>query len=129
MVLDHDHVQQVEAKVKIDVRRLNNKKVLLDLRDVSPAGDAGRSSFGLRKLFFVKTGTILPIWKGRKCLSRPSRLTRARHLNATSAAGGAGQPRDLRVRVSWLRLHWRTTSVADLVGEKTFGEGAQQKTV
>ena len=36
-ILDHDHVQQVEAKLK-GMQKAGNKKILLDLRDVA-AGD------------------------------------------------------------------------------------------
>ena len=41
-VLDHDHVQQIEAKLKA-MPKAGNKKVLLDLRDVA-AGDMGEAT-------------------------------------------------------------------------------------
>src|SRR3984957_6618705 len=60
-ILDHDHVQQVETKLKA-MQKAGNKKVLLDLRDVA-AGDMAEATRLAN--FFLKTGTIA-ILEGQK---------------------------------------------------------------
>ena len=61
VILDHEHVQQVESKLKA-MTKANNKKVLLDLRDVA-AGDPAEA---LRLAnFFVKSGTLAAL-EGQK---------------------------------------------------------------
>ena len=52
VMLDHDHVQQVEAKLKA-MQKAGNKKVLLDLRDVA-AGDMAEATRLAN--FFLKVG-------------------------------------------------------------------------
>src|SRR5258708_8968360 len=53
-VLEHDHVQQIEVKLK-SMAKAGNKKVLLDLRDVA-AGDMAEATRLAN--FFLKDGTI-----------------------------------------------------------------------
>src|SRR5580704_9846680 len=53
-ILDHDHVQQVETKLK-GMSKAGNKKVLLDLRDVA-AGDMTEATRLAN--FLLKAGTI-----------------------------------------------------------------------
>src|SRR5580698_5507207 len=53
-ILDHDHVSQIEAKLK-QMPKAGNKKILLDLRDVA----AGDMTEGTRLAnFFLNSGTI-----------------------------------------------------------------------
>src|SRR3984893_7085880 len=52
--LDHDHVQQIEAKLK-QMQKAGNKKILLDLRDVA-AGDMTEATRAAN--FFLNSGTI-----------------------------------------------------------------------
>ena len=54
VVLDHEHVQEMEAKLK-GMSRLNTKKVLLDLRNVA-GGDMPEAVRTAN--FFMKSGTI-----------------------------------------------------------------------
>ena len=60
-ILDHEHVQQVEAKLKA-MNKNGNKKVLLDLRDVA-AGDMPEAVRLAN--FFLKSGTIATL-EGQK---------------------------------------------------------------
>ncbi len=53
-ILDHDHVQQIEIKLK-GMSKAGNKKILLDLRDVA-AGDMAEATRLAN--FFLKDGTI-----------------------------------------------------------------------
>ncbi len=44
-VLDHEHVQQMEAKLK-GMQKAGNKKILLDLRDVAAGDMSGGDAAG-----------------------------------------------------------------------------------
>jgi carboxyl-terminal processing protease len=122
MLLDHDHVQQVEAKLK-SMNKTGSKKVLLDLRDVS-AGDM-QEAVRLAN-FFVSSGTIATL-QGQKF---PTQTFTADASKAIDPAGplvvlvnrGTSGPAEL---VAGAILDDKR---GDLVGEKTFGEGSQQKT-
>jgi len=121
-VLDHDHVQQVEAKLK-GMPKAGNKKVLLDLRDVA-AGDMGEATRLAN--FFLKSGTIAML-EGQKFAKQTFAADPSKTVNATAPVvvivnRGTAGPAEL-VAAALLDNHR-----ADLVGEKTFGEGAQQKT-
>jgi len=121
-ILDHDHVQQVEAKLK-GMQKAGNKKVLLDLRDVA-AGDMEEAT-RLANLL-LKGGTIATL-EGQKF---PKQVFTADPAKAIQAAApvvvlvnrGTAGPAEL-VAAALL-----DNKRADVVGEKTFGEGAQQKT-
>src|SRR5271156_6258543 len=121
-VLDHDHVQQIEAKVKV-MQKQGNKKILLDLRDVA----AGDMAEGTRLAnFFLKDGTIA-ILEGQKVQKQTFSADASKSVNATAPVvvlvnRGTAGPAEL-VAAALL-----DNKRADLVGEKTFGEGAQQKT-
>jgi carboxyl-terminal processing protease len=120
--LDHDHVQQVEAKLK-GMSKAGNKKVLLDLRDVA-AGDMGEATRLAN--FFLKSGTIAML-EGQKVTKQTFAADPSKVINATAPLvvlvnRGTAGPGEL-VAAALLDNHR-----ADLVGEKTFGEGAQQKT-
>ena len=121
-VLDHEHVQQVEAKLKA-MPKAGNKKVLLDLRDVA-AGDMTEATRLAN--FFLKSGTIAML-EGQKVEKQTFTADASKANNATSPVvvlvnRGTAGPGEL-VAAALL-----DNKRADLVGEKTFGEGAQQKT-
>ncbi|MCU1320090.1 MAG: peptidase [Edaphobacter sp.] len=121
-VLDHDHVQQVEAKLKA-MQKVGNKKVLLDLRDVA-AGDMAEATRLAN--FLLKSGTIAML-EGQKVQKQTFVADASKAINATAPLvvlvnRGTAGPGEL-VAAALL-----DNKRADLVGEKTFGEGAQQKT-
>lgn len=122
VVLDHDHVQQIEAKLK-GMSKAGNKKVLLDLRDVA-AGDMVEATRLAN--FFLKSGTIAML-EGQKVEKQTFVADAAKTINATAPVvvlvnRGTAGPGEL-VAAALL-----DNKRGDLVGEKTFGEGAQQKT-
>jgi carboxyl-terminal processing protease len=88
MVLDHEHVQQMESKLKA-MNKAGNKKILLDLRDVA-AGDMAEATRLAN--FFLKSGTIASL-EGQKLRSRPLRPI-LEGDQYDGAAGSAGEPRN-----------------------------------
>jgi len=122
VTLDHDHVAQVEAKLKT-MQKSGNKKILLDLRDVA-AGDMAEATH-LANLF-LKSGTIASL-EGQKVAKQTFAADPAKTLNATSPLvvlvnrGTAGPGELVAAAIG-------DNKRGELVGEKTFGEGAQQKT-
>ncbi len=121
-VLDHEHVQQIEAKLK-QMQKAGNKKVLLDLRDVA-AGDMAEATRVAN--FFLNSGTIATL-EGQKVAKQTFTAEAAKAINTTAPVvvitnRGTAGPAEL-VAAALL-----DNKRADLVGEKTFGEGAQQKT-
>jgi carboxyl-terminal processing protease len=121
-VLDHDHVQQIETKLK-GMPKAGNKKILLDLRDVA-AGDMPEATRLAN--FFLKDGTIA-ILEGQKVEKQTFTADASKSVNTTAPVvvlvnRGTAGPAEL-VAAALL-----DNKRADLVGEKTFGEGAQQKT-
>jgi carboxyl-terminal processing protease len=121
-VLDHDHVQQIETKLK-GMSKAGNKKILLDLRDVA-AGDMPEATRLAN--FFLKDGTIA-ILEGQKVEKQTFTADASKSVNTTAPVvvlvnRGTAGPAEL-VAAALL-----DNKRADLVGEKTFGEGAQQKT-
>jgi carboxyl-terminal processing protease len=121
-VLDHDHVQQIEAKLKA-MPKAGNKKILLDLRDVA-AGDMAEATRLAN--FFLKDGTIAML-EGQKVQKQTFTADASKAINTTAPVAvlvnrGTAGPAEL-VAAALL-----DNKRADLVGEKTFGEGAQQKT-
>jgi len=121
-ILDHDHVQQVEAKLKA-MQKAGNKKVLLDLRDVA-AGDMAEATRLANDL--LKDGTIATL-EGQKVPKQVFTADPAKAINATAPVvvlvnRGTAGPAEL------LAAALLDNKRADVVGEKTFGEGAQQKT-
>jgi len=122
VILDHDHVQAVEAKLKA-ADKGGSKKVLLDLRDVA-AGDMTEATRLAN--FFLKTGTIATL-EGQKVEKVTFTADPAKALDPTTPMvvlvnRGTAGPGEL-VAAALL-----DDKRAELVGEKTFGEGAQQKT-
>jgi carboxyl-terminal processing protease len=121
-VLDREHVQQIEAKLKA-MPKANNKKVLLDLRDVA-AGDMAEATRLAN--FFLKSGTIAML-EGQKVEKQTFSADPSKAIDATAPLAvlvnrGTAGPAEL-VAAALL-----DNKRADVVGEKTFGEGAQQKT-
>ncbi len=121
-ILDHEHVQQVEAKLK-GMQKLGDKKVLLDLRDVA-AGDMAEAMRMAN--FLLKDGTIATL-EGQKFPKQVFTADHGQTVNATAPVvvlvnrGTAGPA---EVVAGALGDNKR----GEVVGEKTFGEGAQQKT-
>jgi carboxyl-terminal processing protease len=122
VTLDHDHVAQVEAKLKA-MPKSGNKKILLDLRDVA-AGDMTEAT-RLANLF-LKSGTIASL-EGQKVAKQTFAADPVKTVNATAPLvvlinrGTAGPGELVAAAIA-------DNKRGDLVGEKTFGEGAQQKT-
>ncbi len=121
-VLDHEHVQQVESKLKW-MQKAGNKKILLDLRDVA----AGDNAEAMRMAnFLLKTGTIATL-EGQKVEKQTFTAESSKAINTTSPVvvlvnRGTAGPAEI------VAAALMDNKRADLVGEKTFGEGSQQKT-
>lgn len=121
-VLDHDHVQQVETRLKA-MSRMGSKKILLDLRDTAAGTDA--EGLHLANLF-VKTGTLATL-EGQKFPKQTFTAEPGKSVNATAPMvtlvnhGTAGAA---ELAAGALMDSKRS----DVVGEKTFGEGAELKT-
>ena len=118
VILDREHVAEAEAKLKAGV----GKKVLLDLRDVA-AGDMSEATRMAN--FFLKSGTIATL-SGQKVESQTFTAEASKAIDPTAAMvvlvnRGTAGPGEL-VAAALL-----DDKRATLVGERTFGEGAQQK--
>jgi len=121
-ILDHDHVSEVEAKIK-GMQKAGNRKVLLDLRDVA----AGDMTEAVRLAnFLLKSGTIATAGGpevphtgvyGRPCQDHPGDGARVVLVNR-----GTAGPAEL-VAAALL-----DNKRAELVARGLFGEGTQQKT-
>jgi carboxyl-terminal processing protease len=121
-VLDHDHVQQIEAKLK-GMQKTGTRKVLLDLRDVA-SGDMTEAE-RLTNLL-MKSGTIATL-EGQKFPKQvftadPAKAVQPSAPMVVLVNRGTAGPAEL-VAAALL-----DNKRADLVGEKTFGEGGEQKT-
>jgi carboxyl-terminal processing protease len=121
-ILDHDHVQQVESKLK-GMQKSGNKKVLLDLRDAA-AGDMAEATRLAN--FFLKDGTIATL-EGQKYPKEVFAADREKTINATAPVvvlvnRGTAGPAEL------VAAALMDNKRAEVVGEKTFGEGVEQKT-
>ena len=120
--LDHERVSEMEQKLK-GMSRLNTKKVLLDLRDVS-AGDMNEAVRAAN--FFLKSGTIASL-EGQKVSKQTFTAESSKAINPSAPLvvlvnRGTAGPAEL------LAAALLDNKRAELVGEHTFGEGAQQKT-
>jgi carboxyl-terminal processing protease len=121
VILDREHVAAVEAKLKA-ADKTGAKKVLLDLRDVS-SGDMAEATRLAN--FFLKTGTIATL-EGQKVdkqvfTADPSKAIDPATPMVVLVNRGTAGPGEL-VAAALL-----DDNRAQLVGEHTFGEGAQQK--
>lgn len=120
-VLDHDHVTMIEAKLK-NAGKTGDKKVLLDLRDVA-SGDMGEATRLAN--FFLRSGTIATL-EGQKMQKVTYAADGAKTVDPTAPVvvlvnRGTAGPGEL-VAAALL-----DDKRADLVGEKTFGEGTQTR--
>jgi carboxyl-terminal processing protease len=121
-VLDHEHVQEIETKLK-GMQKAGNKKILLDLRDVA-AGDMMEATRLAN--FLLKSGTIATL-EGQKVEKQTFVADASKAINTTAPVvvlvnRGTAGPAEL------VAAALMDNKRAELVGEKTFGEGAQQKT-
>ena len=121
-VIDSEHVQQIETKLK-SMQKSASKKVLLDLRDVA-SGDMAEGTRLANML--LKSGTIATL-EGQKFPKQvftadPTKAVQATAPMVVLVNRGTAGPAEL-VAAALL-----DNKRADLVGEKTFGEGGQQKT-
>ncbi len=120
--LDHEHVQQLEQKLK-GMQKAGNKKILLDLRDV--AGGDMPDAMRLAN-FLLPSGTIASL-DGQKVAKQTFAVDPSKTINATAPVvvlvnRGTAGPAEL------VAAALNDNKRAELVGERTFGEGAQQKT-
>jgi carboxyl-terminal processing protease len=121
-IIDRDHVSQVEVKLKA-MNKAGNRKVLLDLRDVA-AGDMTEATRLAN--FLLKSGTIATL-EGQKVAKQTFTADPGKAINTSAPVvvlvnRGTAGPAEL-VAAALL-----DNKRAEVVGEKTFGEGAQQKT-
>lgn len=120
--LDKEHVSAIESKLK-EMGRTNTKKVLLDLRDVSTGDDPDAVRLAN---FFLKSGTIATL-EGQKFPKETFTADPAKTVNVTAPLavlvnrGTAGPAEIVAAAI-------QDNKRGDLVGERTFGEGAEQKT-
>jgi carboxyl-terminal processing protease len=122
MILDHEHVQQVESRLKA-MNKDGNKKILLDLRDVS-AGDVPEAVRLAN--FFISNGTVASL-EGQKYPKQLFSADPSKAINTTAplvVLVNHGTSGPAEIVAAALQDDGRGT----LVGEKTFGEGSVQKT-
>jgi carboxyl-terminal processing protease len=120
--IDHEHVQQIETKLK-GMQKAGNKKILLDLREVA-AGDMTEAT---RLANFLLKGGTIAMLEGQKVEKQTFTADASKAINTTAPVvvlvnRGTAGPGEL-VAAALLE-----NKRAELVGEKTFGAGAQQKT-
>jgi carboxyl-terminal processing protease len=121
-VLTQARVDEITVRLK-SMAKNGNKKVLLDLRDVS----GGDETQGLRLAnLFLKQGTLATL-TGQKVPTQtfsadPARFVTDAPLAVLVNRGTAG-PAELTAAAL------ADDKRADLVGERTFGEGSVQKTI
>jgi carboxyl-terminal processing protease len=122
MIIDREHVQEVEARLK-GMSKAGNTKILLDLRDVS----AGEMPEAVRLAnFFISTGTLASL-EGQKYPKQIFSADPSKAINTTAPLvvlvnHGTSGPAELVAGAI------QDDGRGQLVGEKTFGEGSLQKT-
>ena len=121
MDIDHEHVQEIESKLKAN--KAGNKKVLLDLRDVSNGDmpDAVRLAN-----IFIGSGTIATLG-GQKFPTQTFAADSSKVIDGTAPLvvlvnRGTTGPAEL------VAAAIQDDKRGQLVGERTFGEGSLQKT-
>jgi carboxyl-terminal processing protease len=122
MDIDHDHVQEVESRLK-GMNKAGNKKILLDLRDVA-AGDMPEAVRLAN--FFINSGTIATL-HGQKFPEQTFTADPTKTINAAAPLivlvnRGTSGPAEL------VAAAIQDDKRGQLVGERTFGEGSLQKT-
>jgi carboxyl-terminal processing protease len=121
--IDKERVQEIEQRLKA-MPKAGNRKVLLDLRDVS-TGDVDQA-LKLANLFLAK-GTIATL-EGQKFAKQTFSADPGKAVNTTAPLavlvnrGTAGPAEIVAAAIE-------DNKRGDVVGEKTFGEGVQQKTI
>lgn len=121
-VLDKEHVNALEKDLK-EMNKAGNQKVLLDLRDVA-TGDMDEAVRAAN--FFLKSGTIATL-EGQKFPMKTFTAQEDKAINTTAPVvvlvnrGTAGPAELLAAAIA-------DNKRGQLVGEKTFGMGALQKT-
>ncbi len=122
-VLDREHVNALEAKLKAGEKNGGAKKVILDLRDVS----GGDMKEGIRLAnLFLSSGTIATL-EGQKFPKETFSAEASKAVDPTTPMvilvnrGTAGAAELAAAALG-------DDKRGELVGEKTFGEGAEQKT-
>jgi carboxyl-terminal processing protease len=121
--IDKEHVQEIEARIKA-MQKDGNRKILLDLRDVS-TGDIGEA-VRLANLFLNK-GTIATL-EGQKFSKQTFTADLNKALNTTAPLAvlvNRGTAGPAEIVAAAIEDNHR----GDVVGEKTFGQGVQQKTI
>ncbi|MFC5861552.1 S41 family peptidase [Acidicapsa dinghuensis] len=121
IVLTQARVDQIAAQLKTAGK--DNKKILLDLRDVSQGDEAQGERLAN---FFLKQGTIATL-SGQKFPTQtftadPSKFITAAPMAVLVNRGTSGAA---ELAAAALEDNKR----ADVVGERTFGEGSVQKTL
>ncbi len=121
-IIDRQHVQEVESRLK-SLKKNGDTRILLDLRNVS-AGDMAEAVRMAN--FFIASGTIASL-KGQKYSEQifsaePSQAINTRAPLIVLVNQGTAGPAEL------IAGALQDDGRAQLVGEKTFGEGSLQKT-
>jgi carboxyl-terminal processing protease len=121
-ILDKEHVNEIESKLH-GMSKTGTKKVLLDLRDVSAGDDAEATRLAN---FFLQSGTIATL-EGQKVPKQtftadPSKTILPSGALAVLINRGTAGPAEI------VAAAIADNKRGDLVGERTFGQGSQQKT-
>ena len=121
-ILDKEHVNEIESKLK-GMSKTGTKKVLLDLRDVSAGEDAEATRLAN---FFLASGTIVTL-EGQKFPKQTFTADASKAIDPSGPLavlinrGTAGPAEIVAAAIA-------DNKRGDLVGERTFGEGTEQKT-
>ncbi len=121
-VLDRAHVDAIESKLRA-AEKSGDRKVVLDLRDVS----SGDMEQGVRLAnLFLKSGTIATL-QGQKVTKQTFAADASKSVDVSAPLvvlvnHGTAGPAEL------VAAAIEDNKRGEVVGEKTFGEGAQQKT-
>jgi carboxyl-terminal processing protease len=121
-ILDRAHVDEVQARLK-QMQKGGNKKVLLDLRDVA----AGDMTEAIRLANFFLNGQMIGALEGQKFPKQIFWSDASKTINPNAPLvvlvnRGTAGPAEL---VAGAILDDKR---GDVVGEKSFGEGGQEKT-
>ncbi len=121
-VLTRERVTELEAQLK-GMSKAGNKKVLLDLRDVS----SGDELQGVRLAnAFVQSGTLASLsgqkFQNETFAADPARFVTSAPLVILTNHGTAGAAEIVAAAVLAAKR-------GDVVGDRTFGEGTVQKTI
>jgi len=120
-ILDKEHVNEIESKLK-GMSKTGTKKVLLDLRDVSAGEDAEATRLAN---FFLASGTIVTL-EGQKFAKQTFTADASKAIDPSGPLavlinrGTAGPAEIVAAAIA-------DNKRGDLVGERTFGEGTEQK--